>query len=176
GTFTLQDGRIMRLDPAAFETVVRNIDQGLPIEATRIRDRMELALGNGGLPVALAEGAVTLSAGQLRLANTAVHAQGTDLALTGRVDVAESAIDARLALTGPELAGAPDGTRPELEIVLKGPIEAPRRTLDVTAFARWLALRAVDQQAKRLEAIEQQAKRAEALEPTVGEPPANAPA
>ena len=82
------------------------------------------------------------AAGQLRLANTAVHAQGTDLALTGRVDLAESAIDARLALIGPELAGAPDGTRPELGIVLKGPIEAPRRTLDVTAFVSWLALRA----------------------------------
>src|SRR5205807_1345265 len=101
GTFTLQDGRIMRLDPAAFE--------------------------------------------------------------------------AGLAWQGPELAGAPEGTRPERGIVLKGPIEAPRRTLDVTAFASWLALRAVEQQAKRLEAIEQQAKRAEAIEPTVSEPPVNAP-
>jgi large subunit ribosomal protein L24 len=171
GTFTLQDGGIMRLDPAAFEAVVRNVDQGLPIDATRIRDRMELALGNGGLPITLAEGAVTLTAGQLRLANTVVHAQGAELALTGRVDLAETAIDARLTLSGPELAGAPEGTRPEIGIVLKGPIEAPRRILDVTTFASWLALRAVEQQAKRVDAIEQQAKR-DALE-SVGEPPAN---
>ena len=45
GTFTLQDGRVARLDPAAFDAVIRSVDQGLPIDATRIRDRMEQALG-----------------------------------------------------------------------------------------------------------------------------------
>jgi large subunit ribosomal protein L24 len=154
GSFTLQDGRIMRLDPAAFEAVVRNVDQGLPIDATRIRDRMELALGNGSLPIALAEGEVALAAGQLRFANTVMRAQGGELALTGRVDLAETAIDTRLTLSGPELAGAPAAARPEIGIVLKGPIEAPRRTLDVTAFASWLALRAVEQQAKRVDVLE----------------------
>jgi len=92
-----------------------------------------------------------------------VRAERAELALTGRVDLAETAIDARLTLSGPEVAGAPAGSRPEIGIVLKGPLEAPRRTLDVTTFASWLALRAVEQQAKRLDAVEQQAKR-DALE------------
>ena len=64
GTFTLQDGRIARLDPAAFDAIIRNVDQGLPIDAGRIRDRMELALGNGGLNVPLAEGEIAVAAGQ----------------------------------------------------------------------------------------------------------------
>jgi large subunit ribosomal protein L24 len=39
-------------------------------------------------------------------------------------------------------------------LVLKGPVEAPKRTLDVSALTGWLALRAADQQARHIEAIE----------------------
>ena len=42
-TFTLQDGRIARLDPAAFDAVIRSVDLGLPIETVRIRDRIEIS-------------------------------------------------------------------------------------------------------------------------------------
>jgi hypothetical protein len=37
---------------------------------------------------------------------------------------------------------------------LKGPINAPKRTIDAAALANWLALRAVEQQAKKLDALE----------------------
>jgi hypothetical protein len=39
-------------------------------------------------------------------------------------------------------------------IGLNGPIDAPKRTLDVNGLASWLAMRAVEQQAKRLDALE----------------------
>jgi hypothetical protein len=66
GTFKLENGRVVRLDPAAFETVMRAVDQGLPIDSTRIRDRMDAALASGVLSVALAEGAISVNAGQAR--------------------------------------------------------------------------------------------------------------
>ena len=37
GTFTFENGRLARLDPAAFAAVIRAIDQGLPIDATRVQ-------------------------------------------------------------------------------------------------------------------------------------------
>lgn len=37
---------------------------------------------------------------------------------------------------------------------LKGPVASPDRNVDVAALTGWLALRAVEQQAKKLEAIE----------------------
>jgi large subunit ribosomal protein L24 len=80
--------------------------------------------------------------------------QGADLALSGSYYLVEGTIDGRLMLKGPEGAGGPAGTRPELTIVLKGPLEAPRRTLEVAALANWLALRAVDQQTKKIDALE----------------------
>ena len=153
GSFTLENGRVMRLDPAAFDAVTRAVDQGLPIDAARIRDRADAALTRGGLGIALAEGAITISEGQVRLNNPTVRAQRADLTAGGTVNLAEGALDARLTLFGAG-AGAPTDTRPEIGIVLKGPIETPKRTVDVAALASWLALRAVEQQSKKLDVLE----------------------
>jgi hypothetical protein len=162
GTFTLTDGRIAGLDPKAFEAVVRSVEQGLPIDSRRVGDRMEAALREGALIVPLTEGELSAAAGQLRIANAAVRAQGADLAVTASVNLAEGAMAARLILTGPAGANAPGGARPEVTISLRGPIASPRRNIDVTRFANWLALRAIEEKAKQLEALEE-AKRAQAL-------------
>src|SRR4029077_14547436 len=77
-----------------------------------------------------------------------------DLAVSGSVNLAEAAIDARLTLVGSGGAGAPADTRPEIGIALKGPIDTPKRTIDVVALTSWLALRAVEQQSKKLDVLE----------------------
>ena len=154
GSFTLENARAARLDPAAFDTVIRAVDQGLPIDAIRVRDRMDGALASGGLTVILAEGAIAIDAGQARLSNPVVRAQRGDLAVSGSVNLAEAAIDARLTLFGSGGAGAPADTRPEIGIALKGPIDTPKRTIDVAALTSWLALRAVEQQSKKLDVLE----------------------
>jgi hypothetical protein len=158
GTVALRDGNLARFDPAAFDVVTRAVDQGLPIDVTRIGDRMEVALGVGGLPVSLAQGSITASTGQLRLADPVVHAKGAELAPAGSIDLTQSAIDARLVLSGPTPADATMDSGPEISVRLKGPMDAPKRTLDVATLANWLALRAVDQKAKRVEALEQAAR------------------
>ena len=154
GSFTLENARAARLDPAAFDTVIRAVDQGLPIDAIRVRDRMDAALASGGLAVSLAEGAIAIDAGQARLSNAVVRAQRGDLAVSGSVNLTEAALDARLTLFGTGGAGVPANTRPEIGIALKGPIDAPKRTIDVAALASWLALRAVEQQSKKLDVLE----------------------
>jgi hypothetical protein len=158
GTFALRDGSIARFDPAAFDVVTRAVDQGLPIDVTRIGDRMEIALAVGGLPVVLAQGSIAAAMGQLRLVDPVVQAKGAEFSATGSIDLTQSAIDARLILSGPKVADAPSGGHPDISVGLKGPIDAPKRTLDVAALANWLALRAVDQKARRVDALEQAAR------------------
>src|SRR5262245_4977229 len=155
GNFSLQDGGAQRLDPAAFETVIRSVDQGLQLDGARVRDRMEQALGAGVLSVARAEGEFTVTAGQARAANVKVSTQaGVDVGVSGSALLAEDSIDAKLTLTAPARPDAPGGIRPEVTIALKGATDAPKRTLDATAFSNWLALRAVEQQSKRIDALE----------------------
>ncbi|HKA80032.1 MAG TPA: AsmA family protein [Xanthobacteraceae bacterium] len=154
GTFTLEKGRVVRLDPAAFDAVMRAVDLGLPIDATRVRDRMDAALASGVLTFALAEGALAINAGRARLTNTTVQAQGADLAVSGSVNLADGVLDGRLTLLGAAGTGALASTRPEIAISLKGPSDAPRRSIDVAALTSWLALRAVEQQSKKLDLLE----------------------
>jgi uncharacterized protein involved in outer membrane biogenesis len=155
GSFTLQEARIARLDPTSFGAVARAVEQGLPIDANRIRDRMEFGLANGGLRVALAQGAIVISDGQVQLGQTLLRGDGAELGIAGRVDLPAGSLDARLSLVGLALPGSTvAGGRPEVTIGLKGPIEAARRTLDVNALASFLAMRAVELQAKRINALE----------------------
>jgi uncharacterized protein involved in outer membrane biogenesis len=177
GSFTLENARLTRLDPGAFDNVVRAVDQGLAIDALRVRDRADAALGRGPLAVTLAEGAITINDGQARLSNPTVRAQRADLAVNGNVNLAEGVLDARLTLFGAGGGGSPADTRPEIGIALKGPIDAPKRTIDVAALASWLALRSVEQQSKKLDVLEGRAP-AEPAQPapasanTQGDPPA----
>ena len=50
-------------------------------------------------------------------------------------------------------------------MVLKGPLLSPSRTIDVSALTGWLTLRAVENQAKKLEAIEREHERELARQP-----------
>ena len=61
-------------------------------------------------------------------------------------------LDLRMTLAGPGMANSTG--RPEVAVALKGPLASPQRTIDVSALTGWLALRAVEEQAKQLEAIE----------------------
>ena len=144
----------MRVDPSAFAAVIRSVDEGLPIDTTRIRERMEVALGNDALRVALAQGEIAVASGQLRLTNTAVRAKGAELGVSLGIDLSGSAIDARLILSGAPGTGALEGVRPEIALSLRGPFGEPKRTLDVVAFTSWLALRAIEEKDKRIEALQ----------------------
>src|SRR5262249_62089237 len=89
-----------------------------------------------------------------RLTSTVVRAQRGDLAVSATANLPEAPPDARLTMCGPGGAGAPGNPRPEIGVALKGPIDTPKRTIDVAALASWLALRAVEQQSKRLDVLE----------------------
>jgi hypothetical protein len=170
----------MRIDPAAFVAVIRSVDAGLPIDIERIRERMETALNGGALQVALAQGEIAISAGQLRLANTAVQVKGAELGVRMDVDLASGAMNARLSLAGSGASDAPKGLRPEVTVTVRGPITAPKRSLDVAAFTNWLALRAIEDKDKRIDALQSGRETAlppapPAVEPAPAAPPQTAP-
>jgi len=170
GKLTLRDGSIARFDPGAFDAVTRAVDQGLPIDATRIGERMEAALAVGGLPIVLAQGSIDAGLGQLRLVDLSVQAKGAEFVLVGSIDLTQGAIDARLVLSDPKAADGQAGRRPDILVALKGPLDAPKRTLEVTSLANWLARRAADQKAKRVDALEQAAREHPTLEGAEGAP------
>lgn len=152
GSFSIEDGRLAQLNPSAFDAVIRSVDAGMPIEATRIKERVEVAFARGALPIQ-GDGSITVAAGQARLTGARLRAEGADIGISARYDLVAESLDARLVLVRPLGVGDVDMGRPEIAISLRGPIEAPRRTLDVAALSNWISSRAIAQNAKRIAAL-----------------------
>jgi hypothetical protein len=152
GTLSLERASLAGLDPRVFPTVMRAADRGLPLEPAKIRDAVAPWLDTGPLEIAHADGVLAITGGQVRLPTMIARAKGADISASGNFDLINTTLDARVALSGP---AAPPAGRPEIVVSLRGPFAAPKRNIDVAALAGWLALRAVDQQSKKLEAIEQ---------------------
>jgi large subunit ribosomal protein L24 len=153
GVLTLENAQIAGLDPKAFPAVIRAVDQGLAVDATRVRDFITTALDAGRLAVAQIDTAITITGGQARIGTVVARGEGADVAISGTYELADSLIDGRVMLSAPRGSNASAG-RPEVGIMLKGPLAAPKRTLDVAALSGWLALRSVEQQSKRVEEAE----------------------
>ncbi len=151
GFFSVEDGKFAGLDPSAFDAVIRSVDQGLPVDAARIRERMETALGRGALAVQ-GDGAITAAAGRASLTASRLRAEGADLSVSARYDLVAEALDARLVLARPAGTGNASVGRPEIAVSLQGPIDLPRRTLDIAALVDWLSMRAIAENTKRLAA------------------------
>jgi large subunit ribosomal protein L24 len=161
GTITLTNGRFRGFDPAAFDAAIRAADQTGPIETAKQLGLKQLgqvvsaAMDKGRLAVLEGKADVTMTGGQIRLANANLQTQsGAVLSLQGILDLNDTSIDARMVLSGQPPANAMIGMRPELAVTLKGPLAAPERRLDVSTLLGWLTLRATEQQTRRIEAIE----------------------
>jgi large subunit ribosomal protein L24 len=155
GTITLTRAQFAGLNPAAFDAAIRLADQSGTIDAAKIRNAVSATMDNGKLAVPKGDAEVTIAAGQIRLANAVLQAQGgAQLSLDGVLDLNNAAIDAQMTLSGQPAASALIRARPEFSVSVKGPLAAPERKLNVSALVGWLTLRATEQQTRRLESLE----------------------
>jgi uncharacterized protein involved in outer membrane biogenesis len=159
GTVTLEQARLVGLNPEVFGAVTRAVELGIATEGNRIREFVGGALDNAGLPVSKASAALSINAGQARLRDIVIKADGADLQAIVNVDLADAMLDALLTLNAPPSAGA---ARPAVMVALKGTLPAPKRSLDINLLTSWLTLRAVEQQSKQIEAMERAAREAAA--------------
>ena len=164
GAITLEDAQISGLDPKAFNAAIRAGDQGLAADAAKFRDLVATVLDGGHLAIPRLDAPIAINAGQARISQTIAYGQGADLSFAANADLAENSVDARLTLSGPTVADGSTTTRPEILMALKGPLTAPRRTIDVSAMSSWLMLRAVERQAKQIDTIEAERREAERRE------------
>ena len=160
GTVTLEQARLVGLNPEVFGAVTRAIELGIPTEDNRIREFVGGALDNAGLPVSKASAALSINAGQARLRDIVIKADGADLQATVNVDLADAMLDALLTLNAPP--SATGAVRPAVMVALKGTLPAPKRTVDINLLTSWLTLRAVEQQSRQIEAMERAAREAAA--------------
>jgi uncharacterized protein involved in outer membrane biogenesis len=155
GSISVENAQFGGVDPTAIDAAIAAVDRGLPVDSPKVGDVVAAALDAGKLNIQSATGTISISAGRMRITSASVPAQGADVSLNAFLDLVEQGLDARVTLLGTSKANTPaSGRRPELSVVLKGPIDAPRKTIDLPAFVGWLTLRSVERETKRLEDIQ----------------------
>jgi len=164
GTASVEHLLLAGLDPNAIDAAARAAERGVSLDGVRIGDIVRTALDDGRLNIPDAGGTLAIAGGRLTLTPVVTPAQGADVAISGSYDLAADTLDARFDLSGAPRQNGPSGQRPVLTVALKGPLDAPRRSEDVSALVSWLTLRSVEREAKRLEAAERDARRIKAQE------------
>jgi uncharacterized protein involved in outer membrane biogenesis len=154
GSVTLEGAQIAGLDPKGVDTAVRLFERGTPIAPARIGEIVGRAMDTGSMSVPWVSVPLAISSGRVRLGKLVAPPQSNDLAVSGTLDLVDATLDARFTVFGAAAAGQ----RPEASIVLKGPLAAPRRSVDVAALINWLTMQSIDREAKRLDAAERAAK------------------
>jgi large subunit ribosomal protein L24 len=160
GSITLEQAKLVGLNPDVFNAVTRAVELGIPMSGNRIREYVVGALDNAGLPVSKASAAISINAGQARLRDIAIGAAGADLQAVVSVDLGDAMLDALLTLNVPSQTS--DAAHPALMVALKGTLPAPKRTVDTALLTSWLTLRELERQSKQLEAMEKAAREAAA--------------
>jgi len=162
GTVTLESAKFAGLDPRAFEAAVRASDNGQAKDDARLKQIVEPALAAGALAIASAQIPFNIRDGRMRVSATTLDAQGVRAVISGGYDIPADQADIRAALA--LTMAVPATGRPEIQLFAAGTPDALSRSVDVAALSSWLAVRAIDNETRRLDAIER------------GEPPPPAPA
>jgi large subunit ribosomal protein L24 len=175
--FSLERGQIAGLNPGVFDAVGRAVELGIPTTGDRISQFVAGVLDSAKVPVPSASANISIKAGLARFDDIAIPLAGAEMQAIAGINLADGTLNALLTLTGQTGASK---VKPALAILLRGPVLAPRRTVDTTLLTSWLTLLTVEQQSRQIDAMEKAAREAAAPEAAksavVPQAPASAPA
>lgn len=158
GALTLANAVVRHADPAAFTAATIAADGGANLDPASVFAVFAPAFDAGSLALGEVTGALTLGGGVLRL--TGVTETAEDVALRGGATLTlptatlASAWTLVGATTGDGIAGAP----PAVDVTFGGPLDAPVRSIDVSALVAQLTVRESLREAERVRALEEQVK------------------
>ena len=173
GTVTAANVEIAGLDPRAIDAVINalEVDRGLAGNSTRVTQIANTGLDAGKLRIPSVTAPIIIADGRAQLANLSASAQNADISGSVSLTLADWQLEMRLTMTGPPRKNAPAAERPAMAVAVRGPLTGARRVVDVSNLIGWATMRAVDQEAKRLEAAEKERQRLEAAVEALRRPP-----
>lgn len=151
GSFSLEDGAIRFLNPRAFSPVIGLADAGKTLPEERIRAVFTDNVDVGDLAFKRIDATFTLAAGTLRAPNIIVSGTHGQTSGSATIDLSHASLSSEWRLeASAEDVSASGGAVPQVAIVFGGPMDRPTRRIDVTAFASYLGIRALEQETKRV--------------------------
>ncbi|MCV0429061.1 MAG: AsmA family protein, partial [Roseibium sp.] len=154
GTFAMDKGDFRGLNPQAFPLVTRAVDAGLDLRDEKIREVFISHMAAGTLPFERVDGTLTLVGGRLSARNVVVDSEKAEIFGSAEVDLGTYDLDADFSLKIDPGEDAVTGAEPQVGLLFQGPVEAPRRRVDVGPFTAYLTLRAFEQEVERVEKLQ----------------------
>jgi large subunit ribosomal protein L24 len=152
GAVSVSDAQLAELDPRAFETAIAASDAGQLRTEPMLRDLVAAVLAKAPLRVAALQVPFSIRDGSLRVAATALEADGARVIASGGYDLGADQLDIRAALIATRIGT--ETSRPEIQLFAHGPPDRLARSLDVALLSSWLAVRSLDRETRRLDALE----------------------
>jgi large subunit ribosomal protein L24 len=164
GSLTAENFEVAGLDPNALDVTLHALenDRGLAGNPGRVAQIAGTALDVGKLKIASVTTPIVLADGRAQLTKLQASAQNADISGLISLALADWQVNARIIMTAPPRKNAPNAERPVMTVTARGPLTAARRSVDVTSLIGWATMRAIDQEAKRLDDAEKERKRVEA--------------
>lgn len=156
GSLRLTGGAIARLDPAALGRVVASTGDNISdSDKLKLAERTRQALMAAAWPIEMLTLPVTITGGIARLQPVSQQSGQTRVEMAGTVDLRAVSLDVRatLSLLGSPAAGW-SGAAPQVALLWRGPLGAPRREVDAASLANAFAARALAREIERVEAFE----------------------
>jgi len=154
GSLTLDGMRIGGLDAAAFGRIVAATQDDLDLQEARVREGVARDLAAGSLEVERAEAAFAVTGGVLRLRNLALENGPASALASARLDLRTLQLEGELLFSSKAPVDRKGANAPPVSLLLRGPLQAPDRTLDVGALYAFLTGRAIEREIERLEAVQ----------------------
>nr|WP_281259991.1 AsmA-like C-terminal region-containing protein [Hartmannibacter diazotrophicus] len=154
GNVTVTDGRLRSFNPAAFDAVTRAVDAGLGLDDAEIEKAFAAQVNSGDLAFSRLDGAFSAAAGTLRAPRIILEGVRAKTDATATVDLVNDSLLSDWTMSVDPGDDAVTGATPQAAILFRGPIEAPQRRIDVTAFTAYLTLRSFEREVQRVEAMQ----------------------
>lgn len=154
GALTVMDGRIRYVDPDAFSVIIAAADNGLELKDDKIRAIFQGRLDAGTLPFSRVEAAFAIGSGVLRANAINVTSQRAQAGGSLALDFGRWTMDADWTLKVDPGKNGVVGAEPQVGVLFRGPLDAPKRTLDVAPLSAFLTLRAFEREVQRVEDLQ----------------------
>lgn len=157
GSISLTDGRIRRLNPAAFQQLIIAADSDILLNNEVLLPLAQSHLDSGHLTIDKAESTFTITSGVGRIANASLAEKKVNALAGATFDFPQMTLKGSMALNveAALIDKTPvAGSTPEIAILFDGPIDKPSRTLDVQPLLGYLTVRRFEQEVRRVEVLQ----------------------
>ncbi len=162
GTLTFTGASIARSDPGALARTASAIDLKASLDpdapladADEVTRTLEAALDRAALPLGDVTGAATLAAGTLRTEPLHVENPRWVADTEATVDLRSFSVAARTTLRARQAAPGARDEVPQVTLTEVGPLGAPTRAVDASAFVNAVTARVIARAQARIQAFEQ---------------------